>query len=900
MTLGKYENDFLIAVYETEERIILPDGTESFEITAKGTMLPEDGLSCILTGDFTTYRRKDGRVSYTLSVSQFTELEPTDEESIVNFLAILDGSTHKIAQSMYDTFGNGIFHILETNQKKLTEVKGIGSKTAEKISVSYVERRAAKALFMYLAPYRISSNAIMRLYRKYKKDAVAAIKQNPYCVTEIAGIGWETAESIAQSEKIPTDFPERIKAGIIEVLNQGEQGGSLFQRGVGLSTSLIEQVNLRQNLQELVRNQKEMGVTGGTYLPHSVLYLLTLKLLDIPLLEYDFDTMISALLSEGKIFVSAQESENMANCIVYKIRTADSEYLAARKIASLAATKPKNESEAENLDERIAKAEAELNISLSNEQRAAVRMSLTHNISVITGGPGTGKTTIQRVILAVHKDLHPRDDVLLVAPTGRAARRMSDATGKRAFTIHSALSLVSEEDTNLYTSNGNGKDQDELGCGLVIADEFSMVGAHLTCELMRRIRPGTQVVLVGDIDQLPSIEVGAVLREIINSGVVPVMRLTQTYRQAKGSLIVSNAAQIRDGNVSSLHFGDDFWFVQTKTSQETAEVIADLYPKLVQQYGIDDVICLSSYRQKTDSGSNALNGSLQAILHKEFDEQTPYFTHNKQKIHPGDRIMYTRNANGLANGDVGELVSITRDILDGRRIINCVFNDEIKVLESDDTKYIELAYATTIHKSQGSEYKVVLMAADNAHKFMLRRNLVYTGITRAKELLIIVGQPDAFQYGVQVQDSIYRRSKLGELISVYYQVECSKAENEEKAELKPCLPANESENESKTISSTSIGRHDKETVQEKIDQDRIIAENVISVNGKWFWILTAYDVFKVPHTIVCPKETGDYSKNDMDCNNVIYSERYEKADTALLKHTFLMENAEEFFGKYGE
>ena len=754
-TLMKGKEGFIIAQYRASSPVILPNGEEATKFNAKGYLLPEyPEIEYELEGEFQPYV-KNGFNSFTLSVSTFEEILPTKKESAVFYLSTLQGVGKKTAEKMYDKFGDNIYNILENEPFKLADIRGISKTKAEKISESYAKRKHARLLFQYLSPFGVKDAYIMRLYWRYKDSAVDTIKNNPYVITDVPGIGFRQAEKIARAEKIPLDAPERIKAGIMEVLLQGEVGGQLFTQRTRFPNFVYDRF-LQPEVFELLYKPDILNVTGSTYQSRNALYLMTLKLLDIPLSMEDFDRHLLSLHLEKKIFISRNENEK--GVYVYRYKTAQSEFKSAKTLISLMQYPTPS---VPDVPARVYAGEKLLGIRLSDEQREAVYKAIQYPISVITGGPGTGKTAIQKMIIKVFLGIYPGAAVELLAPTGRAAKRMQESTGYPARTIHSALRLYSTEEGTLARAE---EDSPTLPADLIIVDECSMIGTFLLNELVKSIVPGTHVIFVGDVDQLPSIEVGAVLRELIDSNVVPLTRLTKTYRQAGGSPIAVNAARIKTGN-TILEYTDDFAVFEEETSEAIADKVKDLFVTLTGKYGYDDVMCLSAFRRKTESGSNALNQSLRSAIRDDIDENTPYIERGGMKIYEGDRIMYTRNTEELTNGDIGTLIKIEKTS-DGPLIL-CDCDEKIVEFDATASTYVELAYATTVHKSQGSECKVVIMVADPAHKIMLHRNLVYTGITRAKEELYIVGSKDAFIDGIRHVETTYRRSRLASLLKIY-------------------------------------------------------------------------------------------------------------------------------------
>lgn len=748
----------MIYSYSAESPVVLPDGSKHTTFTVKGYLLPEiKELDVILSGNWEIYKNKKSNESnYTFAVTDYEEIRPDQRTGIIAYLQTLQGVGKKTAERLYDSFGSSIFDVIENNPGKLSSLKGISKKKIQLITISYGKRKYAKELFQYLFPFHIKDSRILRIHKMWGADALPMIKENPYILTNIYGIGFDTADTIARKEGLPKDFIPRIEAGIVEVLTQSENGGPLFSSKLAFP-EFVKNAFLTEPLFKLMLNEDLCNITGSTYLPRDIAYLMTLKLLEIPLSEQLFDQIAVSLHTSKRIFIAVDRTLENDQVKFYRYHIAKAEYSSAKKLALLMKAKL---DKIDDIDIKINDAQRKLQIRMSDEQISAVKMALSNPVSVITGGPGTGKTSIQKGILSVFKTVYPESEILLAAPTGRAAKKMNESTGDPVSTLHKALNLYAGENGEAIEASDDFIFSEKL----IIVDECSMLGSLLFDTLLSHIKEGTRLVMIGDVDQLPSIEVGAVLKELINSEVVPVTKLTKTFRQASGSNIAVNASRIKHGQ-HEMAYGEDFCMYEVFSSHEIAETAAHLYPALVNEYGIDNVICLSSYRKSTESGANNLNNLLRTAIRSDITEATPYYERKGIRYYVGDRIMFTRNTEELTNGDIGEITDIKKgkDMLQ----VTCVFDGQKVVIEDDDVSYIDLALSMTVHKSQGSEYPVVLMICDMAHKILLKRNLIYTGITRAKHKIILLGQREAFDFAVDVIDSNFRRSQLGHLLKVY-------------------------------------------------------------------------------------------------------------------------------------
>ena len=539
------------------------------------------------------------------------------------------------------------------------------------------------------------------------------VRNHPYRLCEMVGVGFKTADRIAISMGFDPLSPERVDEGLIFTLTDAELKGHLCME----KHSFLKQC---------------------------------LKLLDTEgLTEEMLAVRASRMLESGRLASYDRQ--------VYRAVTARTEQSLAWAVYGML-TYEKAESHV-NIDTEISAEEKKQGIQLASEQRHAVTTALTSQLSVITGGPGTGKTLIQRFLLDIYRRKHRGAKIICCAPTGRAARRMEQSTGFPATTIHKALGLLAGED-------GDYCEPEMLDADLIVVDEVSMMDIYLANHLFRSVPHGSQLVLIGDADQLPSVGPGAVLSEIIACGAVPVVRLDRIFRQSYGSRIAANAKLIRHGNLS-LEYGEDFQFYDSCDMSTSAQQIETLYLQETARYGVDNVALLTPYRQKTETGVNALNERLREKLNPQ-DGKKPEVVYRKRIYRLGDKVMQIKNCEDISNGDIGYITSITRDDTDS--VLTVDFGDgRIAEYDGSDLEMLDLAYASTIHKSQGSEYKSVIINLQCAHAVMLVRPLVYTAITRAKERVLIVGERRALCIAIKRTDTEQRGTMLSarikELIS---------------------------------------------------------------------------------------------------------------------------------------
>ena len=463
----------------------------------------------------------------------------------------------------------------------------------------------------------------------------------------------------------------------------------------------------------------------------------------------------------GHLFLSVDET--VGQCYELLNMGCDDEVVSEEEIRQ-AISNERVESRIDDLDSKIDNAERTLHQRLAPSQRNAVKLCLSHPISIMTGGPGSGKTTTLRFILDIYKAAFPANEVLLAAPTGRASRRMAEQTGMHASTLHSALGLVTDEDSPL-------NDKELLSADLVVVDEFSMVDMRLAYILLDRIKSGAQLIIVGDADQLPSVGAGNVLREMIRSEKVPTAVLETVFRQASNSRIITNAYAINH-NDTHLQFGDDFQFLEVQNSEEAAQLVIKNYLQEVSLHGIEDVQILSPLRKRGAVAANALNEAIRDLVNPPNNLKKEVKC-GSRVFRVGDRIMQTANRINVSNGDVGVITDMKKE---DDETITCV-----RLLDGRTLQYtqemledLEFSYCTTIHKSQGQEYPVIIVPLLKEHYIMLRRNLLYTAVTRAKAKVILIGQKQAVFVAIHKCDVGQRNTVLADRIVAYYNRELSR------------------------------------------------------------------------------------------------------------------------------
>ena len=697
---------FMIAIYRPCGVLKDAAGNILDQFKAVGYCLPtSDKVRYNMTGKWS----KSQKHGIQFEVERYEEVITPTREGIIAYLASgqIRGIGKKTAERIYDTFGQETLQILDQEPKKLLTVRGISEKKLRKIVDSYLANRGARDVIAFLAPHGVSPSRAVRLYREYGEETMDIVRNHPYRLCELAGIAFRTADKLAMSMGIDPLSPERIDQALLYTLTDAETKGHLC-------------LEKHAFLKECLKLLDTAGMTQDMAASRAV------RLIQEDRLVTFGDSVFKAK--------TAGIEESLAYEIVRKMRGSVEEY--------------------PDLDDSISGEERILRFRLAPEQREAVKMGLTSKLCVITGGPGTGKTSVQRALLDLYKKRFPAARIVCCAPTGKAARRMEQSTGVPSATVHRVLGLIANED-------GQYGDPETLDADLVLVDEVSMLDVYLAEKLFRSIPATARLILVGDSDQLPSVGPGAVLKEIIASGRVPVVRLDQVFRQKNGSRIAANAKLIRHGNLS-LEYGPDFEFYDSTDMSVSAEIIESLYLQETARCGIDNVVLLSPYRQKTETGANALNQRLQGKVNPPADGKMDA-VHGQRRFRTGDKVMQIKNCEDINNGDVGYITSITGTQTES--VIRIDFGDGRLVdYENADLDMLDLGYACTVHKSQGSEYKSVIINLQCAHSVMLVRPLIYTAITRAKEKVLIVGERRALCTAIRRIDTEQRGTKLAQRI----------------------------------------------------------------------------------------------------------------------------------------
>ena len=698
---------YMVALYRAQEKVPDSSGTEITQVKAVGYGLPvSDKFRYDLQGRWKT-NAKYGRQ---FEVLTYDEIITPTKEGVIAYLSSgqIKGIGPVLAERIYNEFGENTLDVLDKDPERLLTISGISREKLIKIRDSYLASRGARDVIAFLMPYGITAKRAVRFYREYGTKAIEVVKEQPYRLCEIAGIGFATADKIAMNMGISRLAPQRVDEGLLYTLKDAENNGHLC-----------------------MGKDKFIEVAK--------------KLLDTEdLTEQMIRARASKLAKSGELVCYGE--------FVYREETARIEKLLSVQV--YAQLKSRHRKVYADLDAELDEEEKKLKIRFAPEQREAVKMALTNGLSIVTGGPGTGKTLIQRAILDIYVRNYPEMEIQCCAPTGRAARRMEQSTGHTAMTVHKLLGLCANED-------GVFNEPSKIKADLILVDEVSMLDVYLAEKLFKSVKNGAQLILIGDADQLPSVGPGAVLSELIASGCVPVVRLDRVFRQAAGSRIATNAKLIRHGNFA-LEYGDDFQFVESKDLAESAKIIERLYLQETVKYGVDNVALLSPYRQKTETGVNALNGVLRDQVNLP-NKRKAEVQEGKRIFREGDKIMQTKNNLDVSNGDIGYIKGIHTE--GNETSVEIDFGDgRWKKYDAGTMDMVDWGYATTIHKSQGSEYSSVIINLQVAHFKMLTRPLIYTAITRGKNRVIIVGEKRALCIAINKTDTEKRGTCLAQRI----------------------------------------------------------------------------------------------------------------------------------------
>ncbi len=713
------DNGYAILLVQPHRNDAGRNGVPRGAFSCVGTLPgPRGGMRLRFTGRFVTNPRYGRQFSFTSAAEQV----PASEAGLIGYLSsgLIKGMGPAMAQRVVQAFGADTMRILDEEPERLLGIPGIGRKNLEGIVECWQRHRGISGLIQFLQPHGVSPAYGVRIYNTYGARAIEMVRENPYRLAmDIRGIGFTTADAIAEKLGVPKDAPVRAQGAVLYMLQRATENGDVFlPRGV-----LLERV------------EDELHIEPSAVAPA------------LEALERDRRIIVDAEpLARGES--GGRPGDQAVYLSLYYQCEAKTAYYLER-LQSM----PRNVSFS-SVDAQVQQAIGEQEHRLAQSQIEAVHMAARSKVMVLTGGPGTGKTTIIKAILSLYDQVTRR--IHLAAPTGRAAKRMAEATGREAATLHRLLEF------NPVANTFERNEDQPLACDLLIVDEASMMDVLLFYYLMKAVPSGCTVILVGDIHQLPSVGPGAVLADIIASGRVPVTELTEIFRQSSASAIIANSHCINGGVVPELvhpwERDTDFFFAPVSDPEDAAGVLRDLICRdIPRRFGFNPLldIQLLTPMHKGSVGTQNMNSLLQEALNPPPPGQTVVQLRRGDAVfRVGDKVMQTRNNYGkeIFNGDLGVIRSIDKET----RQVVIRFDDRDVPYASDELDEVVLAYAISIHKSQGSEYPCVVVPLLMSHYVMLQRNLIYTAITRGRSLVVVVGELRALSRAV-TNTSVQRR-----------------------------------------------------------------------------------------------------------------------------------------------
>lgn len=696
---------------------VLKCETKGQPFTAVGTMpAVTDGASLVLEGEWIIHPKYGDQ----FQASRFEEILPVTKQGIEKFLGSgrIKGISEVSAKQIVRMFGTATFDVIEHHPEKLLEVRGIGKVRLEKIKASWTAQKELKYIMAFLQGMNVSPGIAVKIHNLYGANSVNIVKENPYRLAdEVRGIGFKTADEIAMGLGFKKNCYFRLKSGIIYTLNEISNQGHCYA------------------------SWKQLAETAGTLLET-----------ETP----EIEITICHMVKEGLLIREEEEDAVYLPAMYY------SELGVVRRIKKLISSPIQMNFQTDAI---VSKISGSLGIQYNETQLEAIKTALTTNVMVLTGGPGTGKTTTTLGI--IHALQMSGRDVLLAAPTGRASKRLSEATGMHASTIHRLLEF---KPNGTFSHNADNP----LEGGALVVDECSMVDIVLMNNLIKAVPSGMKLILVGDTDQLPSVGAGDVLRDIIKSGQLPVIRLTEIFRQAAGSRIITNAHRINNGQKIDISGGadSDFFFARADTgldpeAPDYRETLNSRIAALIKRFctknlpvyyradPIKDIQVLAPSR-KGLCGTESLNKLLQDGLNPE----KLCLKRIDTEYRLGDKVIQICNNydKGVFNGDIGTICFVNPE--DKELSVN--FDGQEVGYDIGELDELELAYAITIHKSQGSEYPIVVIPLTMSNYIMLSRNLLYTGVTRAKKILVLIGEQRALNRAIRNKSASVRNTRLAE------------------------------------------------------------------------------------------------------------------------------------------
>ncbi len=651
----------------------------------------------------------DAKYGRQFSVEKFEETLPATVYGIEKYLGsgLIKGVGPKFARRIVEKFGKDTLDVIEENPDALIEVEGIGRVRVERIRKSWEEQKEIKNIMLFLQGHEVSTSHATKIFKTYGSDSISVVQENPYRLADdIWGIGFKTADTIAEKMGIEKDRFIRLRSGILYTLNKLSENGhcyavreQLIQAAVQLLE--VEEAELEITLDEMLRTEEVIREEEAIYLP-----------------PFFF-----------------------------------SETGCAKRLLKLLAAERRVQMDVDTVMETVMGRTGQgQHITYDEVQLEAIRAAVSSKIMVLTGGPGTGKPTTTMGIIAAYRAAGCR--IILAAPTGRAAKRMSEATGMEAKTIHRLLEYKPPE-------GYQRKEENPLEGDVLILDECSMIDIMLMYNLLKAMPEQMTLIMVGDTDQLPSVGAGNVLKDIISSGRIPVVRLSRIFRQTRGSRIIMNAHRINKGEQIDMRGGrdSDFFFAAKETNEEVVELLVKYCTENLPRYyhvdALQDIQVLTPMQRGVCGAAN-----LNQVLQEAMNPGSIFLRRGGTQYRLHDKVMQIRNDydKEVFNGDIGVINHVDME----ERELTVNFDGREVVYDVSELEELTLAYATTIHKSQGSEYPIVVMPFTMSHYVMLQRNLLYTGVTRAKKILVLIGEKKAVWYAVKNETTADRNTKLAE------------------------------------------------------------------------------------------------------------------------------------------
>ena len=711
------EGEYMESIKGTIERIVFRNEENGYVVARISSNSHDENLTTIvgniasinigenyeLKGEWTN-NQKYGRQ---FSFKDYILILPTSLLGIKRYLSsgLIKGVGPATAERIVNHFGNKTLDILENDLKRLTEIEGIAEKRVEIIEKSWEEQKEIKRVMLFLQSYQITTGYAVKIFKTYGNAAIKKLEENPYClINDVMGIGFKIADKIAQKLGIEADSPERIEAGIKYILQELANQGHCY----GVKSEIIKFGS------ELLEADESLFEKALNHLNDGEEIIIQSEKIWLPYYYY------SELGICKKLIKLIEYPHQIINI---------------------------------NLKEKIKSIEEKYHITFAREQKKAINQVLLNRILVLTGGPGTGKTTTTLGLIELFKEL--KFNITLAAPTGRAAKKISETTGREAKTIHRLLKYSPKNNT-FFKNEDN-----PIHTDVIILDEVSMIDVILMNQLLKAILPGTFLVLIGDVDQLPSVGPGNVLKDIIESGVIPVVRLTTIFRQESRSLIIVNSHRINEGKYPILK-GEkerDFYFLEEEIPQAAVRKIINLCTtRLPSKYKIDPVVDIQvlTPMYKGEVGADNLNYQLREALNPKGTQ----IKYRDNIFRVNDKIMQIKNNydKEVFNGDIGTINKINLE----ESTLEVSFYERKVSYDFAELNELVLAYAITVHKSQGSEYKIVIIPVTTQHYLLLQRNLLYTGITRARDMVILIGTKKALWIAIKNNKTFHRNTLLQE------------------------------------------------------------------------------------------------------------------------------------------